>query len=546
MTTARSRRTRIASSLQLALVLLALCLDFGHGILLGEHNIGFLAVYRLRQTVAVAISRMRMPPLHGYLAYQSVIDALDENGFAIFEADKGPHLDVNGWDALFKDSARLDSALQQANDIAIDGSLPPQIIQGNELAYADYAYFAFSLFGLHFSSFYYFYFVLLVISCVLFIAEFRSSSFLMFLLTSYLAALMFLENYAQSQGSQLATLTNSRLFEALSLLPAMHVVLAIWRRLPPRLPTIATVSGQSLLLVFLVDCRTTAMWQIALIVTAGVGAVLARALARYGIRAARSRPDSGGVWPSIIVIGFLALHVAMINFAADTKYATEPKYHVVWHEILRGILGASPELQREYVGRDEGTGSGTDQIAYDAVMRDLNVRNDRTSSIAFVANGRIYISLERGWSEYERLARSLTLRIILAHPFVVIGGLSQKFSDQARLFTRQHAMALNNMAGALMLTALGGILWLAAGGAAAPVSEIRKGAALAVLVCSFAAVPLLIEPSALSVGSLLSFMIAGAMGIGALAVMAIQVAERCWLRKDAGFAEKRPADRVPN
>jgi hypothetical protein len=252
------------------------------------------------------------------------------------------------------------------------------------------------------------------------------------------------------------------------------------------------------------------------------------------------------VWPGIVVIVFLALHITLIDFVADSKYATEPKSHIVWHEILRGILGASPELQSEYVGRDEGPGSGTDQLAYDAVMRDLNVRNDKTSSIAFVVNDRIYINLERGWSEYERLARSLTMRIILAHPFAVMRGIPEKLSDQMSLFTAHHAMALDNMAGALALAALAGILWLAAGGATTPGNEMRKGAAFAVFVLIFAATPILIEPSDLSVGFLLSFMIASAMAICALAILAIRTIGNSSLRHEcAEFSEKHHDDKVP-
>jgi hypothetical protein len=257
MTKAPGRWRLVLGSLQLALVLLIFCLTLGHGIAIGQYDVGFHPMYRLRQSLAIAISRMQAPPAHGYLAYQSVIDALDEHGFAIFPNDTGPHLDAAAWTDLFADPARLDAALKQATTTPIDPSLPPQLIRGNELGYADYVYAAFRLFGPHFASLYYFYFVLLGISSILFVLQFRASPFLMFLLTCYLAGLFFLQNYAASQGNQLATLANSRLFDALSLLPAMHVFLTVWLRLPWRKLTIATVAAQSALLAFLINCRTT-------------------------------------------------------------------------------------------------------------------------------------------------------------------------------------------------------------------------------------------------------------------------------------------------
>src|SRR3981081_582650 len=89
-------RSSVCLSLQLVLVLAAFCFDFAHGIALKQHDTGFQPMFRVRQTLAVAISRMREPPLHGYLAYQSVIDGLNRNGFAFFSEDVGPHLARQG------------------------------------------------------------------------------------------------------------------------------------------------------------------------------------------------------------------------------------------------------------------------------------------------------------------------------------------------------------------------------------------------------------------------------------------------------------------
>jgi hypothetical protein len=75
----------------LVLAVITIGLDFAHGIALGEHNIGFHRIYRFRQTVAIAISRLQRPRLHRYLAYQSVIDALTQNGSPALPAEGGPH-----------------------------------------------------------------------------------------------------------------------------------------------------------------------------------------------------------------------------------------------------------------------------------------------------------------------------------------------------------------------------------------------------------------------------------------------------------------------
>ena len=45
--------------LQISLIFAVFALDFAHGIWLGQHNIGFHPLYRLRQSTAVAISPCR-------------------------------------------------------------------------------------------------------------------------------------------------------------------------------------------------------------------------------------------------------------------------------------------------------------------------------------------------------------------------------------------------------------------------------------------------------------------------------------------------------
>jgi hypothetical protein len=525
MRKAPGRWRKVSRPLQLALVLLIFCLTVGHGIVIGNYDVGFHPMYRLRQTLAVAISRMQVPPAHGYLAHQSVIDALDQNGFAIFPNDKGSHLDVAGWTELFADPARLDAALKQATTTPIDPSLPPQLIRGNELGYADYVYAAFRLFGPHFASLYYFYFVLLGAGCILFILEFRASPFLMFLLSAYLAGLFFLQNYAISQGDQLVTLANSRLFDALSLLPAMHVFLTIWLRLPLRKLTVATVAGQSALLAFLIDCRTTSLWLIAMIVAGSAVMVIEGRNGWLSERRWREVYLAAG-WPAAIAVALLALQMAFIGVDADKRYRSETEYHLIWHEVLRGMLASNLELQRIYVGKVTELDDQTDQIAYDAVMKDINARDDDTSSIAYRKNGYIHIDLDRSYLAYDHLARSLALRMMIAHPLLVGESILEKFAEQINWFTLHGAMRGANLASAAGFTAVAGLLWLMRGGVRTPDRRLLRGTAAATIVLACALAPPLIAPSNLSVGTLLAFLIAASAGLFALIILAVRLAEK--------------------
>jgi hypothetical protein len=496
--------------LQIVLIVAAFGLDFAHGIRLGEHDIGFQPIYRLRQSLAIAISRLRDPPLQGYLAYGSVVDALSRNGFAIEPADPGPHLDDAGWTVLFGDPARMERALEQAKNTPIDPDRPPQLIRINELAYADYIYLGFRLFGVHMSSLYYFYFLLLGISCLLFVVEFRTSAFCMFLLLGYLAGVFFLENYVWSRGVQAASLTNSRLFEALSLLPAMHAFLLVWRRVPPALHSLAMAAAQSAMLALLVDCRITARWQIVMIVAAAAWIVLRETRRRRAAPDERTDSLWNGTWAAGVAVVALAAHMASISLNADPRYATESAYHSVWHEVLSGILGASPTLQHVYLGSAHDV-EFFDADAYNSVSRDLNARHDTSSPIAFVQDGVIYLDSTRDNREYERLQREMVFKIIREHPFAVIEGLYNKCLAQIAAFRAKDAMAPGNLAGAGLIVLIGAIVWLGAQRTGPSAAKIRSGAGGAILVLACSTAPVIISPSVLSVGTLLCFTIAPAV-----------------------------------
>jgi hypothetical protein len=512
--------------LQIVLIVAAFGLDFAHGIRLGEHDIGFHPIYRLRQSLAIAISRLRTPPLHGYLAYGSVVDALSRNGFAIDASDPGPHLDEKGWIALFRDPARMEQALEAARDTPIDPSRPPQLMRINELAYADYIYLGFRLFGVHISSLYSFYFLLLGISCLLFILEFRGSPLCMFLLLAYLGGLFFLENYVQSQGPQFASLTNSRLFEALSLLPAMHVFLLVWRRVPPALRSLAMAAVQAAMLAFLVDCRITARWQIAMIVAAAAWVVLREIQPRRARTAGRTGSLRNGAWAAGVAAVALAAHMASISLSADTRYATESKYHGVWHEVLSGIIGASPTLQRIYLGSAHGI-DFTDADSYNSVSRALNARHDTSSPISFIQDGVIYLDSTRDNREYERLQRRMVFQIIREHPFVVLEGLYNKCLSQIEQFHSNRAMAPGNLATAALMVLIGALVWLGAQRASPPAAAMWRAAGGVILVLACSVVPVIVQPSAFSVGTLLCFLIVPALCVASLLVWALGSITAC-------------------
>jgi hypothetical protein len=509
---------RIWQGAQIGLVILLVALDFVHGLALGEHQVGFHPIYRLRQSLAVAISRMHEPPATGYLAYGSVVDALSQNGFAISQQDPGPQPASKARDDLFNNPVRMDHALQEAKDVIVDPKQPAQLILGNELAYADYVYDAFRLFGTRMSSLYYFYFSLAAISVFLFVLQFHRCSFCMTVAIFYLAELFLIENYARAYGAQLNTISNSRLFEALALLPAIHILLALWRRMKLTPIALLIISLQSALLAFVIVCRIAAIWQAAMIVFSALAVAIADG---WTERKAGRQPWRASLvaWPAAIAVVALGMNMGAVSRGADPLYSAQPKYHIIWHEILLGILSQSQELRLEYLLNSE---SAPDQGAYDAVMKDLRARNDSSPSIAYLSDGMIYIDPGRSWSNYERLARSLVLRIVRDHPAEVLRSLGLRIGAQLSAYAEKNSLSPANLFWPLLIMIAGALIWASAEMRdPLSVSAIRRGGAAAFVVLAFAAVTPAIRPSPLSVGALMAYTAAFAILVATIARLGV-------------------------
>jgi hypothetical protein len=505
-----AKRRTIGCIALLLLIGCAFCLDVFHGIELGQDRVAFHPIYRLRQSLAVAISRMHDPSPGGYLAHRSVVNVLNENGFAMFDDEPGSHLDAPGWAVLLSDGPRLDRIIQQAIDVPIDAGLQPEIIQANELGLADYIYFSFRLFGDKISSLYYFFYLIVGLTCLLYVLQFRDSPFLLFLLVIFLGELYFLENYAHSFAQN--TVSNSRLFSGLSLVPVLHILLLLWQRRPPRAFTVAVAVVQSVIFAFLLSCRTELAWQVAMIAAVACGIGLSLLLRR---RDAKHRRLIGlaPLWPAAIFLLVTFSYSAVVSMSADKRYAMEPKAHIVWHEFMIGLLGSSSELRREYLG---GAPPGSDDgEVYKAVIYDLTARNDLSSPIVRqLGDGQLTIDLMSGWAEYDRLVRSLVLRIIVDHPLVLFETMPVKIRLQIAMYgiPFEYGMRLSDLQLPLIWIAAGAFICMAAGGFVVGAATLGSATGVIGIVLLFAAATPLVEPSALSIGTLFSY-------LGALAIL---------------------------
>ena len=350
-------------------------------------------VYRWRESLAIALSRMQPEPLHGYIAYRSISNYLNQHGLGIFDGEADPLPTAEQISALTHNGPRMEQLMRDASRAPIDQSLPPVVLHGNEKGLADYYYLAFELFGLNINALVLFYYLLLTASALMFFATFRNSPFCMYLLALYLIGHYLMIGFASAPYFQ--TVHNSRFFPVFAMLPAMHLLLLVFRRDPPTPDRIATAIGQAALLYFLVFIRYQAIWQAGAVIVSPI-LVLQRSDYVAICQALRWRGGSGlalrqlaaSTWPALIAaVGFLAF-MLYSHLSLDPAYRSETITHTFWDGVLTGTISADPELYRLYGNNEAPYG---DLMSFDAVTQYLRERRDTKSKIAFVVDGVIYM-----------------------------------------------------------------------------------------------------------------------------------------------------------
>jgi hypothetical protein len=394
--------------------------------LLHAYQLGFQSkmydnpIYRWRESLVIALSRMQPQPLHGYVGYGSILAYLTQHGLALIGGEAQPLPTPEQRAALVADGARMNQLMKEASEVAIDTTLPPVILQGNELGLVDYTYWAFRLYGISINALVLFYFTLLAVSVALFFVTFRHSRLCVLLLMFYLASHYFALDYAQTRA--IIAIQNSRFFPVLALLPALHLLLLLTTRVRPTPAVVAMAAAQTFILMFMVFCRTQTYWEILAIALAAVVVTGLRP-----IRQALSRPShwfsaigktAYETWPAVLaILGVVAL-LGYSQIAPDESlYSRESKAHLFWHDFFVSTVSADPTLYWTY-GYQVPVFS--DDMAYIAAIHDLRGRNDGTSQIAVESDGLLDIDIWKSNGAYDEEMHRLYFRVLREHPWAVV------------------------------------------------------------------------------------------------------------------------------
>jgi hypothetical protein len=525
-----SVRARSQALLALVAGLLLLSIISSH--LLGhDRRMPDQPMYRWRESLSIALSRMHSKPLHGYLAYRSIVDYFAKNGLGVWLSDPAPWLLTNPSEylKLVHDPQRMEGLFEGALNLQVDESLAPVPLRGNERGLADFYYLAFKLFGLHVSGFMYLYYLLLATSTLAFFYTFKNSPFAILLLSLYLIVHFYMVLYYLSYCGPCAagaapppflddTVHNSRFFPVLSVLPALHLLLLALQKCRLSPANLCCGLLQTFILFFVAFCRIQAIWQILPVIVVIAGSLMLtflRSVARDRKVTAKAFAVSRPFWPLILAIAGLTIFAVYSRLALDARYyAAETTAHVFWHPLYSGTVSPSPELQELY--NHSNVAADSDQAVYDAVMDDLRERkvnlnnpNELGREIMFLYNGQIYIDPSRNMGIYDELVRRLFFTVVHDHPWLVLKSfLFDKFVSQLEIFATQTPVGdLRSYQFVLLLWVGATLVALAAGLSAPTPDELRTGAATCLVTTLGSTVSILIVPSVHNIDCVAAWMI---------------------------------------
>jgi len=213
---------------------------------------------RTLMSIGISISKLTYGA-EGYLLYVPVVDALIENGFR---------------DDQISRRGRINYAIEAARVLKFDSErVLSQKDWGDDKGYSDFTTLAFRLFGFQIEALFNLYFLLIGIAITAFILRFYSDPQAMLVLVAFLAAhLMVVRILPNSEVN--SVVHDARFLPAISCIAMLHWMLAMVRPTRRFLNEMLLLVVQLTILVFILNCRSSSIWQIVAIGAVIVGVFL--------------------------------------------------------------------------------------------------------------------------------------------------------------------------------------------------------------------------------------------------------------------------------
>ena len=212
---------------------------------------------------------------------------------------------------------------------------------GDDLGFVDYVRISFYLFGYRMQSLYYTYFLLFGISATAYLYAFRFRPAVLMLLISTCVAQIFLLSSDLFASHNLGSIADPRVLSVLAVVPGLHLGCSMLNRLPPSYGNVILAIVQSLILIFALWVRASAVWAVLAVV------VLGSSLAICGL--SRRRFKLVLIWAAGILLAGLTLHLIWVTTALHPIYKNkgEISHHVFWHAVFYQ-LQFHPQWNKKY------------------------------------------------------------------------------------------------------------------------------------------------------------------------------------------------------
>jgi hypothetical protein len=199
---------------------------------------------------------------------------------------------------------------------------------GDDLGFVDYVRLSFLVFGHKIQSLYYTYFLIFGVSAAVFLWTFRSRPALLMLLviTSVAQTILFASNLFASHS--LGSISDPRFLSIMATVPGLHLGCLLLDRSPPSITNVASAIVQSMILIFAVWIRASAIWVILAV------AVFAGLVTIWGLL--KRRNELRRVWCLGILLAVLAVHTLWVTMTLHPIYRNEGEisHHVFWHAVF--------------------------------------------------------------------------------------------------------------------------------------------------------------------------------------------------------------------
>jgi ABC-type multidrug transport system fused ATPase/permease subunit len=209
---------------------------------------------------------------------------------------------------------------------------------GDDIGFVDYARLAFEIFGYKIQSLYYIYFSVLALSAAAYLYQFRTRNGILPLLAITCAVLVFVfdSNLFDPIDPKLITEPSSisvadpRFLSGLAVIPGFHLACIMLGRLGPSRANIAIAVIQSVVLVFALLIRVSAIWTVLSIVALAILIGLSDV--------SRHRFGFIRFWSVAVLLAVWAVHATYVSVTLHPVYHSKSKgeisHHVFWHAVF--------------------------------------------------------------------------------------------------------------------------------------------------------------------------------------------------------------------